>query len=93
MEFYGKKAGWTLALGHGGRRILHLIPRSGLFTVVYTLGKRAQEVCKGSPLPPEILSALRSARDYTEGKSIRFDVATADDVETAKQLATIKMAN
>lgn len=92
-KFYGKRAGWTLALGHGGRRILHLIPQSGAFTVVFTLGKRAVVACQESALPPDILSALETARDYAEGRSIRFDISTAEDVRTATLLAASKMAN
>ena len=92
-KFYGRKAGWTLALGHKGRRMLHLIPRSGLFTVVFTLGKRAVSACQESDLPEEILSAIENARDYAEGKSIRFDVATSEDVAVVMQLAAIKMSN
>lgn len=92
-KFYGKKAGWTLALGHGGRRILHLIPRPGRFTVVFTLGKKAQLACQESSLPGEILAALETARQYAEGKSIRFDVLTEADVRTATQIAAIKMTH
>lgn len=92
-KFYGRKAGWILALGHEGRRILHLIPRSGLFTVVFTLGSRAEVACQESSLPRQILSALREARGYSEGKSIRFDMANPEDLNTALQLAAIKMAH
>lgn len=92
-KFYGKKAGWTLALLHNGRRVLHLIPRSGLFTVVFTLGKRAVMVSRSSDLPAEILSAIESAREYAEGRSIRFDVTSSEDVAIVRRLIAIKMSN
>jgi hypothetical protein len=92
-KFYGKKAGWTLALKREDRRILHLIPRSDYFTVVFTLGKRAVSAARKSDLPGEILSAIGSAREYAEGKSIRFDVKSTKNVATVIQLAAIKMDN
>jgi hypothetical protein len=92
-KFYGKKAGWTLALVYKDRRILHLIPRSGLFTVVFTLGKRAALISQGSDLPAGILSAIENAREYAEGKSIRFDVLSTEDVAIVRKLVAIKMSN
>ena len=92
-KFYSKKAGWTLALAHKGRRVLHLIPQSGLFTVVFTLGKRAVSASQESNLPEEMLSAIESAREYAEGRSIRFDITTSEDVAVVKQLVGIKMSN
>lgn len=92
-KFYSKKAGWTLALAHKDRRVLHLIPQSGLFTVVFTLGKRAVSASQESSLPKEILSAIENAREYAEGRSIRFDVITTKDVAVVKQLVAIKMSS
>jgi len=45
-----------------------------------------------SDLPEETISAIESAREYTEGRSIRFDVSATDDIAVVKQLATIKMS-
>ena len=92
-KFYGKKAGWTLALVYKDRRVFHLIPRSGLFTIVFTLGKRAVLISQGSDLPTGILSAIESAREYAEGKSVRFDVTSTKDVAIVRQLIAIKMSN
>lgn len=91
-KFYGKKAGWTLALAHGGRRVFHLIPHSGSFTVVFTLGKRAASAAMRSNLPQETLSAIGSARDYAEGRSIQIDVNTTGDVAVVLKLVAIKMS-
>lgn len=91
-KFYGKKAGWTLAIAHKKRRVFHLIPQSGFFTVVFTLGKQAVLAAQHSCLPEELLSAIADAREYVEGRSIRLDVATPDDVAVVKQLIALKMA-
>jgi hypothetical protein len=92
-KFYGKKAGWTLALAHKGRRVFHLIPQTGFFTVVFTLGKRAVLASEGTNLPEEILSAIETARQYAEGRSVRFDVTSREDAAIVKQLVAIKMSN
>ena len=93
FKFYSKKAGWTMALKRGDRRVFHLIPQSGLFTVVFTLGKRAVSAAQESGLPEEIKAAIEDAREYAEGRSIRFDVRTGEDVAIVKQIIGIKMAN
>jgi hypothetical protein len=62
-KFYSKKASWTLALVCKDRRVLYLIPRSGLFTVVFTLGKQAVSASRNGDLPPEILSAIENAHE------------------------------
>jgi hypothetical protein len=92
-KFYSKKAGWTLALAHKGRRVLHLIPQPDQFTVVFTLGERAVSTALESNLPKETLSAIESARKYAEGRSFRFDVTTTDDVSVVRQLIEIKMSS
>ena len=84
FKFYSKKAGWTMALKHRDRRVFHLIPQSGLFTVVFTLGKRAVSAAQKSALPEEIKAAIQDAREYVEGRSIRFDVRTVEDVAIVK---------
>jgi len=91
-KFYGKKAGWTLALTHKGRRVFHLIPQSNLFTVVFTLGKRAVSMALKSELPGEVLAAISGAYEYAEGRSIRIDVADDDD-SVVKQLVVIKLSS
>ena len=92
-KFYGKKAGWTLALTVKNRRVFHLIPRSGLFTVVFTFGKQAILACQKSELPTAVLLALEHAPEYAEGKSIRFDVIATDTITTIKHLVAIKIAS
>jgi hypothetical protein len=92
-KFYGKQAGWTLALATGKRRFFHLIPRTGAFTVAITLGARAVAACEGSDLPEVVLAAIRSARAYAEGWTIQLDVATGEDVTLVRHLVSLKMGN
>jgi hypothetical protein len=92
-KYYGKQAGWTAAYEFNGRRIFHLIPQAGHFTVVFVLGKRAVSACRESRLPEAIKSSVESAREYVEGRSVRVDIRTRKDIAIAKQLAAIKLAN
>jgi hypothetical protein len=92
-KFYSKKAGWTFALVYKDRRLLHLIPGSGFFTVVITLGMKAVLASQTIGLPSEILSAIESAREYAEGKSIRIDISSEKDVLPITQLISIKVHN
>jgi hypothetical protein len=92
-KFYGKKAGWTVAYVHKGRRIFHMIPQTSLFTVVFVLGKGAVSVCRDSSLPESIKSSIESAREYVEGRSVRVEIHSAEDVSNAKRLVAIKLAS
>lgn len=92
-NFYGKKSGWTLALVHNGRRILHLIPQTSRFTAVFTLGERAVSIAHESKLPEETKSEIDCARKYAEGRSIRIQVNSAADAEIVKQLVAIKLSS
>ena len=91
-KFYNKKAGWTFSLMHNGRRLLHIIPRSGFFTVVITLGMKAVLASKTVGLPQHILSAIENSQQYAEGKSIRLDINSKNDIEPVKQLLSLKVS-
>jgi hypothetical protein len=92
-KFYGKKGGWTLAIKQKERRILYIIPHSEGFEVVVVLGKRAVQAAQRCALPANIQTAIENAREYVEGRTIRFDVSTSHAVAALKQLVEIKMFN
>jgi hypothetical protein len=91
--FPGAKWGWSLRIVHKKRRILYLTPQRDQFVAAVVLGDRAVEAANGSPLPNAVLAELNGAKKYAEGRGIRIEVKTADDVETVELLAAIKMAN
>jgi len=93
FKFYSKKAGWTMALKHKKRRVFHLVPQAGMFTVAFTLGKRAVSAAQESGLPDEIKAAIGSAREYAEGRLVRLEVTSTEDVAAVKHLSVIKLAN
>ena len=92
-KFYGKQAGWTVAYRCDERRVIHLIPQPGLFTVVFVLGMRAAAACRDSALPEDVKASIENAREYAEGRTVRFEVRTQADVATVKQLISIKLTN
>ena len=74
------------------RTLLYLIPRSGDFEVSVVLGERAVTLALASDLPADTKRQLSEARQYAEGRGIRFPVTTAGDVATARRLVAFKVA-
>ena len=46
-----------------------------------------------SDLPVTIIDGLKNARKYVEGRGIRIDVRSADDVENVIKLVGIKISH
>ena len=54
------------------------------------LGDRAVAIALASGLEEKFKNLLREARPYVEGRGIRFDVISADDVLSVVELIRIK---
>ena len=91
--FTGEKYGWSLRLIYKKRRIVYLIPQAGQFLASIVLGDKAVEAANKSLLPPAILAELNQARKYAEGRGIRLEVKTTEDLNTVELLAAIKVEN
>jgi hypothetical protein len=91
--FPGAKYGWSLRPKHKKRTILYLTPGKGCFLVSFALGERAVAAAEESTLPESVLDAIRSARQYAEGRGVRIEVKCRTDVETVKKLVEIKMTH
>jgi hypothetical protein len=91
-NYYTRAAGWTLALAVQDRRVFHLLPQAGCFTLVFTFGREAAARAAAAGLPPEYIAAIENARDHAEGRTIRFDVVTAEDAAVAKELINLKLS-
>ena len=88
----GTKTGaWLLRLQRKNRTILYLLPRDGFFLTGFVLGEKATAAVRASLLPAVVISALNAARPYAEGRGIRLETRTPDDVATMLALAAIKM--
>jgi hypothetical protein len=58
-----------------------------------TIGDKAVSAVEKSDLPKDMISALKNARKYIEGRGLRVEVKSASDVENVKMLIDIKVKN
>jgi hypothetical protein len=54
---------------------------------------KAVDVAHESDLPQSTLDMIDDSQKYAEGRAVRVEVRTADDLSNAATIATIKMAN
>jgi hypothetical protein len=91
--FAGAKWGWSLRLRQQKRAVLYMTPCEGYFFVGFALGEKAVKAAHGSSLPDSLLAVLDEANKYAEGRAVRIEVRSKKDLDNAKKLASIKMAN
>ena len=91
--FASKKTGWGLRLKREKRTILYMTPCEGYFIASFALGEKAVKAAHESDLPVSVLEVIDSAKKYAEGRGVRLEVRSAEDVRNVEKLAVIKMAN
>jgi hypothetical protein len=91
--YASKKTGWGLRLKREKRTILYMTPREGYFLASFALGEKAVKAAHDSDLPISVLKVIDSAKKYAEGRGVRLEVRSAEDVSNVEKLAVIKMAN
>ena len=91
--FSGKKWGWSLRLKQKKRAVLYMTPRSDHLVVGFALGQKAVDAAHESDLPQSVLDMIDGSQKYAEGRAVRFEVRTRDDLGTATRIAAIKMEN
>ena len=91
--FASKKTGWGLRLKREKRTILYMTPCRGYFIASFALGEKAVKSAHESDLPVSVLGVIDSAKKYAEGRGVRLEVKSAEDVRNVEKLAVIKMAN
>jgi len=91
--FTSKKTGWGLRLKREKRTILYMTPCEGYFMASFALGEKVVKAAHESDLSASVLEAIDSAKKYAEGKGVRLEVRSAEDVRNVEKLAIIKMAN
>jgi hypothetical protein len=92
-KFYGQKSGWILKTLRKKRNLFFFIPLEGSFKVSFVFGDKAVAVVEESDLPEEIITSLKNARKYAEGRGLQIDVKGGADVEHIKKLVEIKVNN
>jgi hypothetical protein len=91
--FSSNKTGWGLRLRQEERTVLYMTPCKGYFLASFALGEKAVKAARESDLPLSVLETIDSARKYAEGRGVRLEVRSAQDVHNVQKLAIIKMAN
>lgn len=92
-KFYSKKYGWTLKTLLKKRNLFFFTPFSGNFAISFVFGDKAVSKIETSDLPDHIISELKNARKYAEGRGIRLEVNREKEVEIVKKLIEIKVRN
>jgi len=92
-KFYGSKSGWILKTLRKKRNLFFFIPLKGSFHISFVFGEKAVAVVEESSLPQELITELKNARKYAEGRGLRIDVKSPADVENIKKLVEIKVNN
>jgi hypothetical protein len=91
-NFSGAKYGWSLRLVRGERIVLYMTPQAGQFLASIVLGEKAAAAAHERALPQSVLARIDAAPRYAEGRGIRFEVTTAEDVCTVRHLVALKLA-
>lgn len=90
-KFYTKKSGWTRKALVKKRNLLFFSPKQNMFSVTFVFGDKAVEAVGKSDLPDHIKTELSQARKYMEGRGIRIDVTTDEELDIVKKLLLIKV--
>jgi len=90
-KFYGKKSGWLLKLFNKKRNVLFIVPCTGHFRTVFTLGDKAADSVMISTLPEKIKEEFINVKKYREGRTIQIEIKSKADLENILQLIKIKL--
>ena len=90
--YSGKAYGWSLRLAHRDRPIVYLAPLAGRFRASLALPERAMAAALAADLPEAVRAIVSSAPTYPEGRAVRLEIASDDEVASVVILARIRMA-
>ncbi len=89
--YSGKQWGWSLALKQKTRTVVYLTPSEEFFYAGFALGEKAVDALQQSGLPRSVLAVIEASRKYAEGRAVRLEVRTAEDVAHVLAIAAAKM--
>jgi hypothetical protein len=92
-SFTGKAHGWSFGLKRRDRAIAYLTPLEGRFRASLALPERAMPAAFAVHLPELIRAVVASAPAYSEGRAVRIEVTSVDDVAAVQALARVRMAS
>jgi len=82
-----------LRLKREKRTICYMTPCEGYFIASFALGEKAVKAAHETDLPVSVLEVIDVAKKYAEGRGVRLEVRSAEDVGNVEKLAAVKMAN
>jgi hypothetical protein len=88
---YSKNGPWALKVCAGGRTLFCLIPKANQFEVTVVLGQRATDAALAGQVRQELHAAIRSAKPYVEGRSVKIVVTGNDDLAGVDELVDVKL--
>jgi hypothetical protein len=91
--FTSKSTGWGYRVKRGDRVIVYMTPQRGQLLVGFVLGEKAVREAHASDLPAGVLATIEAAKQYAEGKGVRFELTDASAVPSMVALARIKLAS
>ena len=92
-KYTGKNFGWSRRIKDKKRVIVYLLPREKYFKTALVYGEKAYQEVMNSPVNDSIKHELTSAKAYADGRGIRIDIRTAEDLIDIKELIRIKIMN
>jgi len=92
-KHYAGKSGWTYVVRGQRSNVIYMRPLAKHFIAAFAFGAAAVEAALHSDLPAPVIEMIRTAPQHPEGRAVRIDVKTADDVATVKRLLTIRVEN
>ncbi len=90
-KYYNPKSGWILKLFHKKRNVLFITPCKNFFRTAFVFGDRAVDAVLISNLPNHLKQELASATKYAEGRGIRIEVRSKEDLNNILDLIKIKL--
>jgi hypothetical protein len=92
-RFSGQSFGWSFRLEQPKRVLVYMTPCQKYFLASFALGNKAYRAATTAGLSTGVMTLLRSAPKYPEGRGIRVPVRTSRDLEDVVKLAAIKAGN
>ena len=90
---YSEKFGWSFRMRDKKRVLVYFLPRDNFFKIALVFGQKATEVILKSTVSQTIISEIKMAKVYAEGRGIRIDVKNKTVLNDLKKLISIKITN
>ena len=82
----------TLKVIKGKRTLYYVLPDDEAVHVTFLLGRRASDAALAGRLPAHLRAAIRSAKQFPEGRAVRLALHRLADVADVEALLAVKLA-